>query len=65
MSDAICSSLSVDEYMIRASDDSKAYWEAFGVLPPPMYYGNDDSVFRMYPGMYASDILYVCCQLHL
>ena len=22
-------------------------------------------VFRIYPGMYASDILCVCCQLHL
>jgi hypothetical protein len=49
--DAICSSLPADEYMIRASDESKAYWDTYQVLPPQMYYGNDDGVFRFYPGM--------------
>lgn len=49
--DAICSSFPADEYMMRSYDDAKSYWtNKYEVLPPQMYYGNDDGVFRMYPG---------------
>lgn len=50
--DSICSSLPADNYMIGAYETSKTYWETrYKVLPPQMYYGNDDGMFRFYPGV--------------
>ena len=48
--DGVCSSLPVEEYMIEATELSKAYWDSYSVFPPRLYYGSDDGIFRIYPG---------------
>lgn len=48
--DAICSTLQAEDYMIQTTEESKAYWESYSVMPPWLYFASDTGVFRMYPG---------------
>ncbi len=36
--------------MVNKYEESRDFWDKFGVDPPVSYYGSDLSVFRIHPG---------------
>lgn len=48
--DDVCTTLQLESYMKNVTESSTQYWQTYNVLPPWIYYGTDEGVFRMYPG---------------
>ena len=44
--DDICTTYQVEDYMIQSTQEDASYWESFSVMPPWLYFGSSNGVFR-------------------
>jgi von Willebrand factor type A domain len=52
--ESICLSRHLDDYFQQKRSTDAAYWDAFGVQAPSMYFGSQEGMFRIFPGRHRS-----------
>jgi len=53
----ICYSKQAEAYMVEKYEAEKTYWAAYGVTPPPSYFGSVNGLFRIHPAKPTVDDL--------